>query len=914
MTAGEEITYSKEEQTTADYLSIQGINTRFMLDGTDFDIFIIKETLDNALDSIEENAKEFVNGQKPYVKVFVTEEEDGKVTKIRIRNSYPVINDRVKIFTKDQLINIFNLTQYYSSKRHRHQINRGELGDAFKAILCIPYAIAVNDDNDDERGHYYHWNYPLKIINSKDHKSFNIRIDNINKLRRKEQIGVSVEDNDLTQDSDHNYIEIVVYLPNTKKAVDYSRIRYFFNRYALSNTHINFEFEIPKKVVVNEQFKLLGSYHFVYKATQELKKDWKNKLSIYSYSISDWKSLIRSIDNNKDKVNVYDDFIHPQFREGWTLNRDDFFESLTLEELKNDDKKMEIIYHKLRNNSKVNPINEKSTSQKHLELPFEMNKKTREQALKERLKQIYKIDEDSFIYKKFDRWNYENKDVVVDVGANDVIFPYTLEIVMAKTPDLNRGKRLALIESLNCSPSLHVHSLFEANDNVFSFEEKNGGGDGYDVHNIIQILHHCKYSLYDEKHHKKDHNLIVLNLISPRIDYRSHSKSRIELKPFGSIGQDIYNVCKSPRSNNNKNKNTEENTDSIHHLKIWLKNRLEAVLHNENLLTTGRIPINGIYYRLRTELDRKGIKIATRKHILNSIKLECEKMGYKRHELGIIAAERAQLYFRGELYGVGIDEIPNLAQVGTDLIIIEKEGAVEALRPFADKHGIALIYTRGFLTEYVIELSKKSGSNIAILTDFDASELLIAIKVQENKNIHRIGVDTQMIDALGLDIDDIKETYEPDQGHYNTVVNYVKDNNYNLVSKERLKWLSKYRVEIDSILGLVENEVLWNYLIEQLDTKFPTRDYNRSVKIIKDVILPKRLQNFISDTIIQIGEFQASELQKIKTELANFEGFFEEDIESKEEEIKDRLRSIVENNPKVDKMITENFNKKFLSS
>jgi hypothetical protein len=43
-------------------LSIQGLNTRFRLDGKNFDIFIIKELMDNALDFIEQNAKEFVNG------------------------------------------------------------------------------------------------------------------------------------------------------------------------------------------------------------------------------------------------------------------------------------------------------------------------------------------------------------------------------------------------------------------------------------------------------------------------------------------------------------------------------------------------------------------------------------------------------------------------------------------------------------------------------------------------------------------------------------------------------------------------------------------------------------------------------------------------------------------------------------
>jgi hypothetical protein len=84
----------------------------------------------------------------------------------------------------------------------------------------------------------------------------------------------------------------------------------------LSNTHINFDFEVPIPIV-NEQRKELESYNYHYQATQELKKDWKNKLSIYSYSIPDWRSLILSIDKSKDKVNVYDDFIHPQLREGY---------------------------------------------------------------------------------------------------------------------------------------------------------------------------------------------------------------------------------------------------------------------------------------------------------------------------------------------------------------------------------------------------------------------------------------------------------------------------------------------------------------------------------------------------------------------------------------------------------------------
>ena len=187
----EEEIYSSEDQIY-DYLSIQGLNTRFGLDGKRFDTFIIKEAIDNALDFIEENAKEFFVDKKfPFIDVIITEEknDDGSsnngVVKIRIRNSNAGINN---IFTKEHINKIFNLNEYYSSKRYRHKINRGELGDAFKAILCIPYAVAVNDENSNNR--YQNWDYPLQINISNDNRTIEIRIDNINKIRKKEELEI----------------------------------------------------------------------------------------------------------------------------------------------------------------------------------------------------------------------------------------------------------------------------------------------------------------------------------------------------------------------------------------------------------------------------------------------------------------------------------------------------------------------------------------------------------------------------------------------------------------------------------------------------------------------------------------------------------------------------------------------------
>jgi hypothetical protein len=233
--SNEEI-WSGEDQIY-DYLTIQGLNTKFGLNGKDYDIFIIQQLVDNAVDFIEENAKKFVNGQNPYVSIIISEEEEGgKVTKIRVRNSNAGISN---LFLQEHIDKIFKLDKYQSSKRYRHKINRGELGDAFKAILGIPYALVINNNGDGEN-----WDYPLEINILNDNRSIKIKIDNIDKIRRRENPKViqqhydqitnqqefgeseSKENtNDSNNNNNNNFTEVVVYLP--KHSVDYKAIHDF---------------------------------------------------------------------------------------------------------------------------------------------------------------------------------------------------------------------------------------------------------------------------------------------------------------------------------------------------------------------------------------------------------------------------------------------------------------------------------------------------------------------------------------------------------------------------------------------------------------------------------------------------------------------------------------------------------------
>src|SRR5687768_5252973 len=148
-----------------------------------------------------------------------------------------------------------------------------------------------------------------------------------------------------------------------------------------------------------------------------------------------------------------------------------------------------------------------------------------------------------------------------------------------------------------------------------------------------------------------------------------------------------------------------------------------------------------------------------------------------------------------------------------------------------------------------------------------------------------------MLDYFVLNFDDVSETYKPQDGHYETVAEYLEDNNYNLISNDLFRRLEKERVEIDSVLSNVSNEEFWDYIIEFLDKKFPYRNYNRSIDVPKSVT-PIYLQRFLDNITNIIINTQEPERQKIINELEYTEEIFE-DSEDKEKEVKERLRSKV---------------------
>jgi hypothetical protein len=224
---------------------------------------------------------------------------------------------------------------------------------------------------------------------------------------------------------------------------------------------------------------------------------------------------------------------------------------------------------------------------------------------------------------------------------------------------------------------------------------------------------------------------------------------------------------------------------------------------------------------------QKAAKRRTRETIISYIKDVCDELKIRRFDVNIYAGDTGYLYFRGARHAISLDELDNLRHFGTDILIIEKEGIAKVLSPLAADSGIALLSTRGFLTENALDLSvfaQKSGANVATLTDCDISGYVIAHKVP---NVPRIGIDFKTLEDLDI-LEDLREGeyYSPDKGH----LKYAQENIEGF-GLEQLDFLKKRRIEINAVKNKVGAKKLWSWVFDKLEEIYPNRNYNRAVEM-----------------------------------------------------------------------------------
>jgi DNA topoisomerase VI subunit B len=372
----------------------------------------------------------------------------------------------------------------------------------------------------------------------------------------------------------------------------------------------------------------------------------------------------------------------------------------------------------------------------------------------------------------------------------------------------------------------------------------------------------------------RDQNVVVvIHLISPHVEYENKGKGKVDINPFATdLAVALTQVCRFYPAY------------KIRGVRVGRQSRARQYL-NEELLrrkklfdTLGEVPLSeratqqSLYYKVRNKMGgRIDVK---RKSFIQAISDLCAEIGDEpsyRDKLGIVAAERAQLYFRGHCFPISIENIEELATKGCDVILIEKEGVCEVLVMFADGKGVALINSRGFASDYakqLLQIARRTKGHIWLITDLDDSGLVMFQNTLKGE-IPRLGVDSQMLDALKINREAVEEKYKPSDKHFKSLP---------LGMQEQVKHT---RVEIDAVLAAVGPENFWNYIQQQIQTLAPTRDLNRSIDLT--VRLPSEIAEHISIITGFIQSIASLKQKEIRESLKEWKGGLV-DVEEKEEE------------------------------
>jgi hypothetical protein len=296
-----------------------------------------------------------------------------------------------------------------------------------------------------------------------------------------------------------------------------------------------------------------------------------------------------------------------------------------------------------------------------------------------------------------------------------------------------------------------------------------------------------------------------------------------------------------------------------------------------------------------------------REYFKSLVKKICEKRGKKRSEIGIITGARAELYFNGRWESVSFDAIEELAHKGTDIVFIEKEGIIDELKRHADKYGVAMVNSRGYLTEYAHDLivtAKESGANIIIITDNDLSGVNLASKCSED--IPWITMDDGTLEYFGLQKDNtivVNATNKKLLEHVQEIIE--EDARF---ADLDIDFLTTNRIEINAVIAQVGDLRFWNFIMDKLQQIYPTRNYNRAIKLpSQDLgtdetdLYPNAIRKFILNIVVQTAVEEIEE--NIESEQESVTGFLE--VETQKQKNKELVIKAISEDARI-KMIESN--------
>lgn len=751
--------------------------------------------------------------------VFTTEDE---MMQIKVTDNGPGLD-------LDKLSKITDFNRFYSSKYFFKIPKRGALGNAFKVLLGSHYAIASEMGQEPMK-------HPIQVRSqdmlhsigiSLDSQEVAARISSVSEPFLGTEVAVNLHVFDEFWGWNQIYIDMVM-------------------GYALFNPQTSFKLELIHPQA-NE-----GSLVREFPAVGNPVNQFRGKPSIHWLSLSEFRELVNALENESiirggeqliDRlVERIKGFSSPDKR-AQVLDSVGLDKHAPLSNLQDDDKLLVQLFKSLLENSARPKPN--------------ILTRIGEKQMLDRLEEVYG-----------EPVGYKYKHVKGDAGTGDVSLPYLIEVMVVVIKSRIFEERKVIV-GINRSPCL-------ANPFSRTLLKWKKGKEEAEIHGLYGMLDKCHVK-------EEDPVLVIIHLSSPSVSYINYGKTEIDTKPFAyDLADTLYKASKFYYSfKRGPGRGFGEKSEAR---KLLVKEIDRRIGVNKSL---GYIPEGmwttqqSLYYKIRKLMGGDiGIK---RDSLIDAIRVECERKGYKRLELGIITADRAELHFRGKDYPISWNRINMLSEMGSDILVVEKEGISVALAPYADRKGVALLTSRGFLVEYakdLINLMEEGRANIYLLTDYDASGISISSKVP---GIPRVGVGIDTCDGLGLKLREVIEIYRSTKEHLSDV------------PEENREFLSRYRVEIDSILAAAGTERLWSYLEKKMKELAPLRDLARSLDLTAK--LPEEFQEKLNEISSTLTSYSDPYRNYIREKLASWpHGFVE--IDEKEAEIQRQLTELVTQSPK----------------
>jgi hypothetical protein len=527
-----------------DYFTVDGVILRTgYADKKYWYILVIKELLDNAVDFLWKYYRGYSDAS---VMVYVTKDDSGLHIKIGNSNSRDI-----PVFQNLNLI--FDPEMRFGSKQNEKVISRGMLGDAMKQILALPYVL-IHSSDDGTAFTNEQWNKPLIIRCNGKETHVRIIVD-----KAEQTYTLDIKEIKLVDDPD---TEIEVFLPLILD-LDIHDIENFCGIYPLLTTDISFEFHLVDNSTEKPEAQEEVRYRYTngkwleeepiqastqtrkvavdveYPALHPISTKWNNKCSVHSLWPEEFVTQVTGVYDQKS-ITLYN--ILQRLREGNNIKKTDENQTSIAKFLSNPDypKKLEEEFWRLKGT--LDPP-------KVLSLPYSDNK-VRKQALVSRVCSIYPLlDPEKAVYKVM-RGTYNDDKLrrvmhqsdkygttyTLEESKGILRYPFAIEylVVPYRISALNEETTGEPIDRsskfIGC-----VNYSFSPRSNEFEGDYQWCDKDGHpmtstSMTDILKALGFRFYAYSDSK--TKIPSVIIVNIVSPRVDYHGHDKSRIDTHAF----------------------------------------------------------------------------------------------------------------------------------------------------------------------------------------------------------------------------------------------------------------------------------------------------------------------------------------------------------------------------------------------